>query len=386
MKPLSESRVLVVDDAEANVDVLVQALRGEYRLSVALDGESALRAIEKRPPDLILLDIVMPGLDGYAVCRHIRGNDAWRDIPVMFLSSLEDAHDKARGFEAGGNDYVTKPFEPIEVQARVRSLLRSKAYSDAVREAAARDLRIAREIQMGILPTDIESRTKGTGLDVAAVLEPAREVGGDLYDVIRAAEDRLVVALGDVSGKGIPAALFMAVTTTLLRTMARQYCDPGEILTRLNDELAEQNPRGMFVTVQCAVFDLRRGCVTVAGAGHHDAVVLSPGLAPRRAFPSSGRVAALAHNNPITGESMALSPGDTLLFFSDGVSEAFDETEELLGDERLLAHLAERPGTTAAETVQSVLAAVRAHVGRAKQSDDISIVASRWTPVGGDRR
>ena len=380
MKDLSESRVLVVDDAEANIDVLVQTLRDEYRLSVAIDGESALRSIKKNPPDIVLLDIVMPGLDGYEVCRRIRATEAGRDIPVMFLSSLEDARDKAHGFEAGGNDYVTKPFAPLEVRARVRSLLRSKAYSDAVREAHARDLRIAREIQMGILPTDLSARTRGTGLDVAAVVEPARQVGGDLYEVLRTADDRLVVALGDVSGKGIPAALFMAVTVTLLRTMARQHDDPAEILSALNDELAEQNPRGMFVTLQCAVFDLGRGRVTVAGAGHDPAVVLSSGHAPRRQFPSAGRVAGLMGGNEITSESLDLSPGDTLLFFSDGVTEAFDEAEELFGEERLLSHLADQPGATASETVGSVLSAVRAHAGHAKQSDDISIVASRWDP------
>jgi sigma-B regulation protein RsbU (phosphoserine phosphatase) len=379
VKTLSESRILIVDDAEANVDVLVNLLRADYRLSVALDGEAALRAIAKNPPDLVLLDIVMPELDGYTVCQRMRANEAWREIPVMFLSSLEDATDKARGFEAGGNDYVTKPFEPLEVQARVRSLLRAKAYSDAVREAHARDLRIAREIQMGLLHADLRPFTEGTGLDVAAVIEPARFVGGDLYDVIRVG-DRVVVALGDVSGKGIPAALFMAVTLTLLRTMARLHEDPAEILSRLNDELAEQNPRGMFVTVQCAVFDLRHGRVTVAGAGHHSAVVLSPGCPPRLAFPSSGRVAGIATGNQMRSESMDLHPGETLLFFSDGVTEAFDEVEDLLGEHRLLAHLNECPGMTAAETVRSVLAAVNAHVGAARQSDDISVIASRWCP------
>lgn len=380
VKDLSESRVLVVDDTEANIDVLVQTLRGEYRLGVAVDGESALRSIEKNPPDIVLLDIMMPGLDGYAVCRRIRANEAWRDIAVMFLSSLEDAQDKERGFEAGGNDYVTKPFAPLEVRARVRSLLRSKAYSDAVREAHARDMRIAHDIQMGILPTSLAARTRGTGLDVAAVLEPARQVGGDLYDVLRTAEDRVVVTLGDVSGKGVPAALFMAVTVTLLRTIARQYGDPAEILSALNDALVEQNPQGMFVTLQCAVFDLQRGRVTVAGAGHEAAVVLSRDRPPRRAFASSGRVAGLMAANTVTSESLDLSPGDTLLFFSDGVTEAFDEADELFGEERLLAHLAERPGATALEIVQSLLKAVRTHAGLAKQSDDISIVASQWDP------
>ena len=140
VKELSECRVLIVDDAKANVDILVEALRGDYKLSVALDGEAALRSIERSPPDLVLLDIVMPGIDGYEVCRRLRADEPTREMPIMFLSSLEDVQDKARGFEVGGNDYLTKPFEMLEVKARVRSLLKAKAYADAVREAMARDL------------------------------------------------------------------------------------------------------------------------------------------------------------------------------------------------------------------------------------------------------
>src|SRR6516165_4038245 len=237
MTDLSESRVLIVDDVKANVDVLVQALRDEYKLSVALSGENALRSAEKNPPDLVLLDIVMPGMDGYEVCRRLRASPPTREVPVMFLSSLEDVVNKARGFEAGGNDYLTKPFEVLEVKARVRSLLKAKAYSDAVKEKLASELRIAREIQLGILPADISGCTRGTGLDIHAILEPAREVGGDLYEVLVAGKDRVVVVVGDVSGKGIPAALFMAVTTTLVRVIARDVERPEEILARVNDAL-----------------------------------------------------------------------------------------------------------------------------------------------------
>jgi DNA-binding response OmpR family regulator len=212
VKDLSESRILIVDDVKANVDVLVEALRAHYKLSVALDGAAALRSIEKNPPDLVLLDILMPpGIDGYEVCRRIRANDATREIPVMFLSSLEDVKDKARGFEVGGNDYLTKPFEALEVQARAHSLLKAKAYTDAIREAFARDLRIAREIQMGILPVDLAACTGGAPLEVHAAIEPARQVGGDLYEVLRTADGRVVVALGDVSGKGMPELVLFEV-------------------------------------------------------------------------------------------------------------------------------------------------------------------------------
>jgi sigma-B regulation protein RsbU (phosphoserine phosphatase) len=380
VKDLSESRVLIVDDVKANIDVLVQALRDDYKLSVALDGAAALRQVEKQAPDLVLLDIMMPGIDGYEVCRRLRAAEATREVPVMFLSALDQVADKAKGFEAGGNDYLTKPFDVLEAKVRVRSLLRSKAYADAVREALARDLRIAREIQMGILPADLAGATRGTGLDVAALIEPARQVGGDLYEVLRVADDRLVVALGDVSGKGIPAALFMAVSVTVLRTLARQFSDPDEILRRLNDELAEQNPRGMFVTLQCLVFDLAERRVACAGAGHHHLVVLSPGCPPRLAFASTGRPAGLMAFNPIEREEMPLAPGDTFVLYSDGVSEAMNPSEEFFGEERLLAELAADPGAAPARLVERLLSAVRAFAAGAKQSDDISIVAARFAP------
>ena len=378
MKDLSESRILIVDDAKTNIDILVEALRGEYKLSVALDGTAALRSIEANPPDLVLLDIVMPGLDGYEVCRQLRAQESTRELPVMFLSALEDVKDKTRGFEVGGNDYLTKPFEVLEVKARVRSLLKAKAYADAIREAMARDLRIAREIQMGILPADLAEVTSGTDLDVHAIIEPAQKVGGDLYEVLRASDDRIVVALGDVSGKGIPAALFMAVTVTILRTLARHIADPAEILRRLNDELAKQNPRGMFVTMQCLVFDFEHRHVSCAGAGHHQLAIISPGRPPRLACPSSGRPAGLMASNPIERETFPLEPGETFVLFSDGVSEAMNAAEDFYGDERLLMTLSASAQTPAADTVATLLADVRAFAGGAKQSDDITILAARY--------
>jgi sigma-B regulation protein RsbU (phosphoserine phosphatase) len=374
VKDLSECRVLVVDDVKANVDMLVEALRGEYKLSVALGGEAALRAVAKSPPDLLLLDIVMPEVDGYEVCRRLRAEPATRELPIMFLSSLEDVQDKARGFELGANDYLTKPFEILEVKARVRSLLKAKAYADAVRAAQERDLAIAREIQTGLLPSDLAARTQGTGVDVHAVLEPARHVAGDLYEVLRVSDDRLVVAVGDVCGKGIPAALFMAVAVTLLRTLSRQLESPDEILRRLNDELAAQNPRSMFVTLVC--LDVRRGRVTCANAGHDTSLLVGSG-APRAVFPSTGTVLGLFPDQHYANETLELASGDTLLLYTDGVSEAADPGQAHFGDERLVACFPDGPGRSAGDSVDRVLRAVRAFAAGAPQSDDITILALR---------
>ena len=296
----------------------------------------------------------------------------------MFLSALEEVTNKAQGFEVGGNDYLVKPFEVLEVKARVRSLLKAKAYADAVKEAMARDLRIAREIQLGILPADLPGVTRGTGLDIHAVMEPAREVGGDLFEVLRVSGNRVVVALGDVSGKGIPASLFMAVTVTVFRTLARQMTRPDEILQRLNDELAAQNPRGMFVTMQCLIFDLAERRVSWASAGHHELVVLSPGRAPRRACLASGRPAGLFPDNPVVAESLPLSPGDMFVLFSDGVSEALDVGDEFYGDDRLLETLQAVSGGSAADAVDRVLDDLRQFTAGAKQADDITVLAARY--------
>src|SRR5512146_2938528 len=187
MKSLSDCRVLLVDDAKANLDILVEGLKSDHKLSLALDGQMALQVATRTPPDLVLLDIVMPGLDGYEVCRRLRQRPETAEVPIMFLSSLEEVQNKTRGFEAGANDYLTKPFDMLEVKARVRSLLKAKAYNDEIKEQLAGDLRVAREIQMGMLPDDFTELEHAYGVEFGALLEPAREVGGDLYGVCSAA-------------------------------------------------------------------------------------------------------------------------------------------------------------------------------------------------------
>jgi sigma-B regulation protein RsbU (phosphoserine phosphatase) len=345
---------------------------------VALSGETALRSVEKNPPDLVLLDIMMPGIDGYEVCRRLRAAAATREVPVMFLSSLEDVQNKAQGFDAGGNDYLTKPFEILEVKARVRSLLKAKAYNDAVKEQIASELRIAREIQLGILPADISASTHGTGLDIQVALEAAKEVGGDLYEVLRTEDDRVVVVVGDVSGKGIPAALFMAVTTTLVRTIARQFKKPEEIVLHVSDALEAHNPRSLFVTFACAIFDWKERRVTCANAGHPSPVLLRQGSAPSLPLEPTAMVAGVFPGMEVSVQAMELQPGDTLVFYTDGVTEAFNAGGDMFGEERLVAHLAAQQGASAGDTVASVLAAVRQHAGEYPQSDDITVLAVRF--------
>ncbi len=382
MKNLADCRVLLVDDAKANLDILIEGLKADHKLSLALNGEMALQVAARMPPDLVLLDIMMPGMDGYEVCRRLRQMPETAEVPIMFLSSLEEVQNKTRGFEAGANDYLTKPFDMLEVRARVRSLLKAKAYSDAVKEQIASELRIVREIQMGMLPHDFSEVEKSYGVSFGAVLEPAREVGGDLYGVCASGTERLVFFLGDVSGKGIPAAMFMVRAISLARLMAREDASPDRILARLNDELSADNPSGMFVTFLCALFEPASGRLTLANGGHCRPILLPVSGTPRWAVPHLGTALGFEPGLTFERTELILGKGDTLVLYSDGVSEAFNPQEECYGNDRLLADVSGLAGQSALSISESLLRQVRAFAGTAPQSDDIAILTLKVSEAG----
>jgi sigma-B regulation protein RsbU (phosphoserine phosphatase) len=374
MKQISESRILLVDDAKANIDILVAGLKSEYKLSVALDGQMALQIAERTPPDLVLLDIMMPGLNGYEVCRQFREMPAMAEVPVIFLSSLDEAQNKAEGFEAGANDYVTKPFDMLEVRARVRSLLKAKAYSDAVKELMAAELRVARDIQMGMLPHDFSAVEKTYRVSFGAVLEPAREVGGDLYGVCAAGPERLMIFLGDVSGKGIPASLFMVRAVSLAKLLARDIAEPELILARLNDELSEDTPSSMFVTFFCAVFEPATRRLTLGNAGHCHPLLIPADGPPRLIRDRLGTALGFESGLKFDRLELTLAEGDALVLYTDGVTEAFNPEGELYGDHRLLAEAGDFTRQSAEAISAGLLAKVRVFAGTAPQSDDIAIL------------
>jgi len=363
-----------VDDAKANLDILVEGLKPDHKLSLALNGEMALQIAARTPPDLVLLDIMMPGLDGYEVCRRMRQMPETAEVPIMFLSSLEEVQNKTRGFEAGANDYLTKPFEMLEVKARVRSLLKAKAYSDAVKEQLAADLRVAREIQMGILPHDFTAVEKAYRVSFGAILEPAREVGGDLYGVCAAGPERLMIFLGDVSGKGIPASMFMMRTVSLARLLAREIAEPKRILERLNDELSADNASHMFVTFLCAVFEPATHRLTLASGGHCYPLLLPADGPPCWITKTIGTALGFGSRLEFQAMELTLSDGDAVVFYTDGVSEAFNPERELYGSERLLTDASGLAGQSANAISAGLLAKVRAFAGTAPQSDDIAIL------------
>ncbi len=247
----------------------------------------------------------------------------------------------------------------------------------------AGELKVARDIQLGIVPTVCPMVPGRHDFEMHASMDPAREVGGDLYDFFLMPDGRLAFSIGDVSGKGVPAALFMAVTITLLRAVGDRYTDPDEIITRVNQPLCRDNDSCMFVTLFFAVYDPTSGALEYTCGGHPPGYVLRAGAAPEPLPRTAG--AGLGVSDEILFESAAttLQPGDRLFLYTDGVTEAHDGRGELFGDARLADALTAAGDAGPEELTANVKCAVDAFAAGAEQYDDITMLALQRLPAAG---
>ena len=250
-----------------------------------------------------------------------------------------------------------------------------------IKEAIEGELRVARDIQMGIVPRIFPAFPDRPELELFAVLDSAKEVGGDFYDYYALDDDRIFLVIGDVSGKGVPASLVMAVTMTLFKAYARPERDPAAVAAKVNDKLAAGNDSGLFVTAFCAVLDVRTGEVRYANAGHNPPLVLRDGgtAAAVQYLPrGGGLVLGAMPDYPYRTGALTLAPGDSLVLYTDGVTEAMDTADALFGEERLLRACRGERHRGPKYVVDSLFGAVRTFAGSAPQSDDITILAVRY--------
>jgi len=247
----------------------------------------------------------------------------------------------------------------------------------AARERIQGELRIAHDIQMDLVPKTFPAFPEREDMDLHAIIETAREVGGDFYDFLLLDDNLLFLAIADVSGKGVPAALFMAVTRSLLRAEFKINRDPGQVLARLNETLADHNDSCMFVTLFCALVDLSDRTVTYANAGHNPPLWRhADGRVDWLDSPLGVAAGAVGGMEYESGH-VRLAPGDSLLLYTDGVNEAVDKVDRPFGNERLLAHLRHSGSLSCQAALDGLLAAIRAHAGEAEQFDDITMLMFR---------
>ncbi len=249
----------------------------------------------------------------------------------------------------------------------------------AAKERIESELRIAHDIQMGLVPRTFPPFPNRTGLELHALIDPAREVGGDFYDFFMTREDEICVAIGDVSGKGVPAALFMAVTRSFLRSFAREETDPSQVLFRLNNELSKDNDACMFVTLFCAFIDLRTGECRFANGGHNLPMIVHKNGFVETIPQIPGAALGAFEEAEFSQGLVALQPDDTLFLYTDGVTEAQNPKDELYGEERTEQRLAELCDVSCEDLLQSLREALALFAEEAEQFDDITMLALRAT-------
>jgi sigma-B regulation protein RsbU (phosphoserine phosphatase) len=389
--PEQTQKVLVVDDERFNINVLVDLLKPSYKMMAAKNGPQALKAAHSaNPPDLILLDIMMPEMDGYEVCRRLKADTATHDIPVIFVTAMGDTSDETKGLEVGAVDYLTKPISPPIVLARVKTHLQRKRQRDELQKAyriieaqkarMQEELNVGRDIQMSMVPQTFPPFPDRNEFSIHAALHPAREVGGDFYDFffIDENENRICVCVGDVSGKGVPAALFMAVTRTLIKARATDDISTASIITRVNDELSRDNKKYMFVTVFTAILDVITGQMTYTNAGHNPPCLQKPTgktiLLDARHGPVLGASPGLAYKE----DTVQLERDDLLFLYTDGVTEARNPERAFFGDQQLLESLASADHGDVTAVVQHIVDTVKSFENGADQFDDITALALKY--------
>jgi sigma-B regulation protein RsbU (phosphoserine phosphatase) len=386
---LPKGNILIVDDTPANLRLLSQMLAEQgYQVRPVPDGPLALAATRAEPPDLILLDIRMPEMSGYEVCEHLKADAQTRDIPIIFISALDATKDKIKAFAVGGVDYVTKPFQFGEVLARVETHLALRKLQKQLQDAnkklqhankkMERELALAGKVQTSFMPRELPDIP---GWQLSVTLKPSRETSGDFYDFNLLPNGRLGILIADVVDKGAGAALFMALSWTLIRTFAAEYAtQPELVLDAVNRRILKDTGTDQFVTVFYGILDPTTATLLYCNAGHSPPYLISThnGQDIQRLI-RTGMPLGIYEDETWGQKTVRLAPGDVLVLYTDGITEAPNEQAACFGEERLLepvrAHLGSpgSQGPLARDIQDAIITAVHRFMGDAPQFDDIAL-------------
>ena len=371
--------VLLVDDEPANIEIVNSILQDIYKIRVATNGAKALELANQVPaPDLILLDVMMPGMDGYEVCTRLNAASQTRDIPVIFLTGQITIDDETKGFEVGAVDYIHKPFSPAVVKARVRTHLVLRGIREQLERqllTIQSEMETARKIQLSILPSQIPSIQH---LDIAARYIPMTSVAGDFYDFIVIDEKRIGILVADVSGHGMPAALISSMLKIALAGQTPIASDPARVLDGLNQALYGKF-EGHFVTAIYIVIDTEKRSITYAGAGHPPLVVRDHSAGATSEFTENGLFLGYFPDATYTELALPFKQGDWVVLYTDGIPETTNPSGEQFGLGRIKHFLQRNHELPADQFVDRFLNELSIYSasasGPGEPEDDITLLA-----------
>ena len=381
-------KILSVDD-ELDLEVLLtqyfrrQIRKGEYEFAFAHNGLEALQKLLETPDfDIILSDINMPEMDGLTLLAKVNElkNPAMKCIMVSAYGDMDNIRS---AMNKGAFDFATKPIDLDDLSRTIEKAIEQVRYIRESQqehnqlESIKNDLAIAGEIQQTILPRSFPPFPELTEVvDIYACITPAKDVGGDFYDFFQIDDERIGLVIADVSGKGVPASLFMAVSRTLLRATALRGVSSAECLTYANKLLCKESLDSMFVTVFYGIYHYKTGMMDYTNAGHNPPYLLRGGRTVECLPVASNFVVGVFDDIEFESNTLTFGIGDTLLLYTDGVTEAFNDKREQFSESNLQDILASmHESSSAKEVVTSVLQSVKTFSGDYPQSDDITLLS-----------
>ncbi len=377
-------KILVVDDEPDLEPLILQRMRrnirsGRYSFVFAGNGVEALERLANDPGiDMVISDINMPQMDGLTLLEQIPKVDP--NVRSVIISAYGDMRNIRTAMNRGAFDFVTKPLDFEDLQITIdRTLSHMAEWKEALASrdklvAIQNELDVASKMQQSILPASFPMAPE---YEVFGNMEPARNVGGDFFDVIYLENGRIGLAVADVSDKGVPAALFMMSSRTLLKGCAIGMGSPGDVLGEVNSLLTENNETIMFVTLLYAVFDPETGALTYANGGHCNPLLVHSDGSSEELAHTKGVALGVMPDLEYREDHVTLAPEDTLILYTDGVSEAMNAEGEEFGVERLRELFTNNPPSNAKEANEAVLQAVSEFAGDTPQSDDVTCLVIR---------
>ncbi len=383
------AKILVVDD-EPDLQALIrQKFRNkikanEYEFHFAENGAEALEKLANDGEiDLILTDINMPVMDGLTLLSKI-GELNKKLLRSVIVSAYGDMDNIRTAMNRGAYDFVTKPIDLKDLEITIeKSLKEIERYKIAMMAhdtlvALRQELDIATIIQTSMLPKTFPAFPDRKEFDIYARMTPAREVGGDLYDFFLIDKYRLGIIIGDVSGKGIAAALLMAVCKTLLKVISAKGIPADEVLSEVNKMLVKESPSNMFVTVFYGILDTRNGAFEYSNGGHNPPFLLSADSSLKSINDAGGLMLGAFELSEYKSNIIMLKPGDIIFFYTDGVTEAFNTKQEEFMEQRLCALLENQANLDCKEIVDRVFSGLTDFTAGAEQSDDITCMTLKY--------
>jgi sigma-B regulation protein RsbU (phosphoserine phosphatase) len=376
-KATQQKSILIVDDTPINIGVISGALKDTYKTKVATSGEKALAiANGSDKPDLILLDVMMPEMDGYEVCRRLKADPETREIPVIFLTGQTGTEDETMGFEVGAVDYIHKPFSEPVVKARVRThMMLREAHALIAKQLIAMniEMEMGRQIQLSILP---KSMPKLPGIEIVARYMPMTAVAGDFYDFIIVDEKRLGILVADVSGHGLPSALIASMLQVALTAQAGNASDPARVLSGLNQALCGKFEHN-FVTAVYVYVDMEKKMLTYAGAGHPPMLFWTKSAASAREVLENGLFLGMFPEATYESLQVPIAAGDRGILYTDGIPETKNPLEVEFGTGRIKQFMEKNHQLTADQFADGLIDDLSGWAEQPRgqgQQDDITVL------------